>query len=670
MTQTLIAADPPVVPPGDGEPPGQPYVSPDDLASIRPLWNQAIQQHLMPIVGEMYRDTVGQIHAELVDVTGVELPSVSSLAAETYLAQAANTFEMVGDDLWDTARNELLAGFEAGESIDQLATRLRGSAGLTAKSAVLVARTQVIEASNAGSIATARVSGLEMQKEWIATPDERTRPAHKEADGQKVDLNGTFTVGGYQADAPGDPSLPPALRYRCRCTLGYLMPDATVTQAQRDAVPEAPLPNTSGAAPVETAPVAAPVEDRAARRAAARARQKVIDEAEPVAQFAAEIDNVAYARQGLPFDAEAAKIFAQRLTQAEAAGVAVDDLAAVRAAVEARDLLRIQAEVAQLAAARELAAIGRAGELLPFDPATMQALAEGVDIPGGELVTVVRQGHTVSVNGEVVQLDRALVERGAATPVAPTALTSQQVEAEAKRQTLSETNGAGAEVQSLNTGSVGDVRLISTPSGNVVVKRFGVRYQMTRAEIKQEVDAEVLGAQVVDAVGSRAAATVPYGRDGVLMDFVDGRNGQEFVYGSRQTREEMVRLLESDEGRLMGIADYLAANADRNDGNFVVDVAGHLVGIDHGAMFSRASGPGEVPGGVFDGFLRKPGTGFDLVALVDFSSSDLAIIRSRLERLRGEFVQRRRSAWFDRMMARLAVLEKRTDPAAKSILAP
>ncbi len=149
----LVAAD------GDlPDIPGQPYVSPDDLASIGPLWQQAVQQQLVPVVAEVYQTSAGVVHAQMVDATQVPtLPSVGSLTAEQYLAAATNTFAEVGDDLWATARSELLDGFEKGESIDQLADRLRASAGMTAKTAVLVARTQVLDASNAGS--TCRRSG-------------------------------------------------------------------------------------------------------------------------------------------------------------------------------------------------------------------------------------------------------------------------------------------------------------------------------------------------------------------------------------------------------------------------------------------------------------------------------------------------------------------------------
>jgi len=247
---TLIAADDV---PDDGLPPGQPYVSPDDLAAISPLWQEAVAQTILPVVAEVWQASSGSVYAQMVDATNITaLPSVGSLAAEQYLAQAANTFAEVGDDLWATARTQLLEGFEQGESIPQLAARVRGSAGLTAKTATLVARTQVLDASNAGSYATAQVSGLDLNKGWLDTPDLRTRPSHRIAgetygsDEGMIPFGDQFTVGGFQCDRPHDPVLPPAERYSCRCTLVYSMPGRAVEQAVKDAEPEPPIPNTSG----------------------------------------------------------------------------------------------------------------------------------------------------------------------------------------------------------------------------------------------------------------------------------------------------------------------------------------------------------------------------------------------------------------------------------------
>ncbi|HET6481283.1 MAG TPA: phage minor head protein, partial [Actinoplanes sp.] len=236
-----VSGQEPDVPLEDGLPPGQPYVSPDDLSTIPPAWSSIVAENLLPIAAEIWLESSGLIHAGMVDAVGAPLPSVGSLAAEQYLAQARNTFEEIGDHLWATARSELLDGFEAGESIPQLAQRLRESSGIAARTGTLVARTQVIEASNYGSIAMARASGLAMQKEWIATPDPRTRPTHIAADGQRVGLADPFMVGGYSADFPADPSLPPSERYNCRCTLGYLIPEREARQVSRE-VPDPPLP--------------------------------------------------------------------------------------------------------------------------------------------------------------------------------------------------------------------------------------------------------------------------------------------------------------------------------------------------------------------------------------------------------------------------------------------
>jgi len=248
--------DPPAIPSAQlGAPPGQPYISADDLASIPPLWQEQVASEILPLVAEVFVDAAQVVHASLLSATSpgeFRVPLLGSQAAEQYLRAARNTYEQVGDHLWATARAQLSEGFEAGESIDQLAARLRQSAGLTARTGVLVARTSVIEASNFGSISMARASGLQMQKEWIATPDLRTRPTHLAADGQRVDLAEPFTVGGFSADFPAAPTLPPSERYSCRCTVGYVMPDKPKpVEAPSPGLDE--LPGTNGVA-VEVAP--------------------------------------------------------------------------------------------------------------------------------------------------------------------------------------------------------------------------------------------------------------------------------------------------------------------------------------------------------------------------------------------------------------------------------
>ena len=76
-------------------------------------------------------------------------------------------------------------------------------------------------AQNAGRQAVydkAKSMGLNLQKEWLATLDGRTRHDHGMADGQRAPLDGKFTVGGYKMKYPGDMSAPGWLVYNCRCT--------------------------------------------------------------------------------------------------------------------------------------------------------------------------------------------------------------------------------------------------------------------------------------------------------------------------------------------------------------------------------------------------------------------------------------------------------------------
>jgi len=61
----------------------------------------------------------------------------------------------------------------------------------------------------------------QMQKEWIASFDDRTRDTHSEADGQIVMANNTFLVGGQPMMFPGDPAGGAAECINCRCSVAY-----------------------------------------------------------------------------------------------------------------------------------------------------------------------------------------------------------------------------------------------------------------------------------------------------------------------------------------------------------------------------------------------------------------------------------------------------------------
>lgn len=86
---------------------------------------------------------------------------------------------------------------------------------------IRTARTAVTAAQNGGRqdvYTLAKAMGIALKKEWLATLDARTRPAHRVADGQQVDVDEPFILDGYKLMFPGDKSAPAYLVYNCRCT--------------------------------------------------------------------------------------------------------------------------------------------------------------------------------------------------------------------------------------------------------------------------------------------------------------------------------------------------------------------------------------------------------------------------------------------------------------------
>lgn len=90
--------------------------------------------------------------------------------------------------------------------------------------AIRNARTAVTSAQNAGRMDTlkrAEDMGIEVEKEWMATGDSRTRDSHLQIDGEIVGKRDTFSNG---LEYPGDPAGEPAEVYNCRCTILPYLP--------------------------------------------------------------------------------------------------------------------------------------------------------------------------------------------------------------------------------------------------------------------------------------------------------------------------------------------------------------------------------------------------------------------------------------------------------------
>ena len=85
-----------------------------------------------------------------------------------------------------------------------------------------IARTEVMTASNKGSLEGAQQSGADLLKFWIPTYDGDTRDSHMETGSHPaIALDAMFDVGDSKGEFPADARLSAKERINCRCAVGY-----------------------------------------------------------------------------------------------------------------------------------------------------------------------------------------------------------------------------------------------------------------------------------------------------------------------------------------------------------------------------------------------------------------------------------------------------------------
>ena len=122
---------------------------------------------------------------------------------------------------WNMERVQsvMLQGILQGESIPQLSKRLYRVTEGNYKAAIRNARTMTTGAENAGHVDAyhrAEEMGVEIEQQWLATLDSRTRDSHREMDGEIQGEDGYFSNG---LRYPGDPDGDPSEVYNCRCRI-------------------------------------------------------------------------------------------------------------------------------------------------------------------------------------------------------------------------------------------------------------------------------------------------------------------------------------------------------------------------------------------------------------------------------------------------------------------
>lgn len=128
----------------------------------------------------------------------------------------------------------VLQGVLQGEDIRTVSKRLQSVTDMNRNSAIRNARTMMTSAENGGrmdSYRRAESMGIKVEKQWLATPDGRTRHSHAAQDGEHVPLDEEF---GNGLMFPGDMDGDPGEVYNCRCTMVALVEDSEGSELPLD----------------------------------------------------------------------------------------------------------------------------------------------------------------------------------------------------------------------------------------------------------------------------------------------------------------------------------------------------------------------------------------------------------------------------------------------------
>jgi HK97 family phage portal protein len=131
-----------------------------------------------------------------------------------------NELALIDQITGERIANELIAGLEAGESIQQIQDRLSKGSDFSPVRALRISRTLVGSASSIGQLAEAEDVGC-TTKTWI-TSAAHSRDGHKNRNGETVAIDAQFSMQyGGRPRWPLDQDTTAADRINCRCGLDF-----------------------------------------------------------------------------------------------------------------------------------------------------------------------------------------------------------------------------------------------------------------------------------------------------------------------------------------------------------------------------------------------------------------------------------------------------------------
>lgn len=191
---------------------------------LRRLWRESGVDMSDHVAGQEKRATGFQRKQNEIDA--IEPTEVADRVMQFWMnTQGAIEISEITETTMRDIRRQINAGIEAGLSEREIAKNLRAvSSVIGGNRAQTIARTETHAAANVAAQATAEASGLTMLREWVASNGERTRPTHREANGQRVGMDEPFRVGDALLRFPGDQqAAAPKETINCRCAVAYVL---------------------------------------------------------------------------------------------------------------------------------------------------------------------------------------------------------------------------------------------------------------------------------------------------------------------------------------------------------------------------------------------------------------------------------------------------------------
>jgi SPP1 gp7 family putative phage head morphogenesis protein len=154
-----------------------------------------------------------------------------------YLAARENRLRDVPQNVFDRIKASLSAGLDAGDTTAELTSRVKAEFNTIADGeARRIAMTETAAAYGAGRDSAMKSAGVQF-KQWLTSGNDNVRPYHAEANGQTVQIDEPFIVGGEELMHPGDDTGSAGNVINCHCiSIAVAGPEANAAAFKSPAV--------------------------------------------------------------------------------------------------------------------------------------------------------------------------------------------------------------------------------------------------------------------------------------------------------------------------------------------------------------------------------------------------------------------------------------------------